>query len=253
VQVTMALARSVNDLGGRIHLDEPALGVTNGKSGSLVITSKRKISTGHVINAAGLYADRVADWFGMADDYAMMPFKGLYWYGSWPKGRLQRHVYPVPNPANPFLGVHLTVTVDGGVKIGPTAIPALWREDYGGLEGFNRRESADILRRYPDFLRSPHHKAGRLIASEVPKYSRRYLVRQASKLVPSITQRDFTQRGRVGVRAQMFHKPTRRLEMDFVLRGDSRSTHMLNAVSPAWTSALAMAEYVVDDIELRTR
>ena len=209
------------------------------------------VSAGHLINAAGLYADRVANWFGFAEDYRMLPFKGLYWYGSWPAGRLTRHVYPVPDPANPFLGVHLTVTVDGRAKIGPTAIPALWREDYGGVHGFDAREFAQISAQYPAFLTSPHHKAATLIRSEVPKYVRQVLVRQASALVPSVRPADFRTRGRVGVRAQMFHVPSRRLEMDFVVRGDEASTHVLNAVSPAWTSALAMAEHVVTGMESR--
>lgn len=251
VEVTKALAEDFVSRGGELALDERAEsgGATN--AGVKVGTSRGTITAGHLVNAAGLYADRVANWFGMADDYRVLPFKGLYWYGSWPKGRLQRHVYPVPNPANPFLGVHLTVTVDGSPKIGPTAIPALWREDYGGVRGCDTREFGQIVRSYPSFLASPHHNAARLIADEVPKYSRRHLVRQAARLVPSVNQTDFRVRGRVGVRAQMFHLPTKRLEMDFVVRGDGQSTHMLNAVSPAWTSALAMAEYVVDDIERR--
>ena len=253
VKVTRALAASITELGGEVALGEPATSATKCGTSVSIETPKRAVSVGHLVNAAGLYADRVANWFGMADDYRMMPFKGLYWYGSWPKGRLRRHVYPVPNPANPFLGVHLTVTVDGRAKIGPTAIPALWREDYGGVHGFRGRDFIEIMTNYPSFLRSPHHSAARLIADEVPKYSRRYLVRQASKLVPSVKTQDFRLRGRVGVRAQMFHLPTRRLEMDFVVRGDAHSTHMLNAVSPAWTSALAMAEYVVEDVHKRMR
>jgi L-2-hydroxyglutarate oxidase LhgO len=206
---------------------------------------------GHVVNTAGLQADRVARWFGMCDDYAMLPFKGLYWYGSWRPGRLQRHVYPVPDARDPFLGVHLTVTVDGRAKIGPTAIPALWREDYGGRHGFSPTDLAEIARLYPRFLGSPHHDVPGLIRAEVPKSYRRHLVAQARRLVPSVRAEDFTERGRPGVRAQLLHLPTRRLEMDFVVRGDQHSTHLLNAVSPAWTSALAVAEHVVTDMMVR--
>ena len=256
VAVTQALAKNVVELGGEVSLGESALGlvergVTSNTAAIELKTNRRVVSAAHLVNAAGLYADQVANWFDMAGDYKMMPFKGLYWYGSWPSGYLTRHVYPVPNPANPFLGVHLTVTVDGRAKIGPTAIPALWREDYGGVKGFSAEELVAVAAAYPGFLRSPHHDAWALIRDEVPKYSRRVLVKQASALVPDARPEDFRIRGRVGVRAQMFHIPTRRLEMDFVVRGDSRSTHMLNAVSPAWTSALAMAEHVVDDMELR--
>jgi len=161
---------------------------------------------------------------------------------------LQRHVYPVPDPRNPFLGVHLTVTVDGRAKIGPTAIPALWREDYGGVGGANPGELWDVARTFPRFLTSKHHDVPGLLRTEFPKYSRSYLVKQASALVPSVRPRDFTERGKPGVRAQLLHVPTGKLEMDFVVQGDASSTHMLNAVSPAWTSSLAVADYVVAGI-----
>lgn len=249
--VVEALAARVEERGGVVRRGAAVTGGGAIPGGVVLGTSLGKVRARHVINAAGLYADRVAAWFDMCDDYVMLPFKGLYWYANWPAGRLQRHVYPVPDPRNPFLGVHLTVTVDGRAKVGPTAIPALWREDYGGVSGVRFDEMADVLKAFPRFLRSPHHDVAGLIRTEVPKYSRRHLVQQARTLVPSVDPRDFTERGRVGVRAQLFHMPSRRLEMDFVVRGDERSTHMLNAVSPAWTSALAVADHAVSDLKRR--
>lgn len=245
VAVVEALAQRVRDRGGLIHLGEA---VVAAGPGWLRTSRANRVGVGHLINAAGLYADVVARWFDVGTEYRMLPFKGLYWYGSWAPGRLTRHVYPVPDPRNPFLGVHLTVTVDGRAKIGPTAIPALWREDYGGVRGLRPRESASILAAYPGFLRSDAHDAVGLIRTELPKYSRRHLVEQARALVPSVRSADFTERGRPGVRAQLLHKPTGRLEMDFVVREGDRSTHVLNAVSPAWTSALAVAAYVIDHL-----
>jgi L-2-hydroxyglutarate oxidase LhgO len=244
VAVVEALAARVRDRGGEVRLGTPVIEAGPG----WVRTPYQRIEVGHIVNAAGLYADRVAHWFGVGEDYAMLPFKGLYWYSSWPAGRLQRHVYPVPDPRNPFLGVHLTVTVDGRTKVGPTAIPSLWREDYAGLRGIKPSEFAGIARLYPRFLRSSHHDVPGLVRSEVPKYSRRYLVGQASALVPSVRTEDFRERVRVGVRAQLLHVPTGRLEMDFVVEPGERSTHVLNAVSPAWTSSLAMAEWIVERI-----
>ena len=123
-EVVTALASRVRERGGLVHL---ASTVTAGGPGLLTVNSTR-VHARHIVNAAGLQADRVARWFGMCDDYVMLPFVGLYWRGSWAPGRLRRQVYPVPDPRNPFLGVHATVTVDGTVKIGPTAIPGLWRE-----------------------------------------------------------------------------------------------------------------------------
>jgi len=246
VAVVEALAARVRERGGEVRLGTPVIEAGPG----WIRTPHHRIDVGHTINAAGLNADRVARWFGVGEDYAMLPFKGLYWYSSWPAGRLQRHVYPVPDPRNPFLGVHLTVTVSGRTKVGPTAIPSLWREDYGGVRGIHASEMAGIARLYPRFLRSPHHDVPGLVRTELPKYSRRHLVAQARALVPSVNADDFRERGRVGVRAQLLHVPSGKLEMDFVVGPGERSTHVLNAVSPAWTSSLAMAEWIVARIEV---
>ena len=242
--VVRALADRVRTRGGQVRLGTEVTGAGEG----FVQVGREMLQAGHVINAAGLYADRVAHWFGVGKEYRMLPFKGLYWYGNWEPGRLQRHVYPVPDPRNPFLGVHLTVTVDGRAKIGPTAIPALWREDYGGLGNLSVPEVWQVVRTFPKFLTSPHHDVPDLVRTELPKYLRRHMVSQAAELVPSVYAADFTKRGRPGVRAQLLHLPTKKLEMDFVVRSGPSSTHILNAVSPAWTSALAVADYVVDGI-----
>ncbi|MBU6280267.1 MAG: L-2-hydroxyglutarate oxidase [Actinomycetales bacterium] len=247
IAVARALANRVRDRGGQVRLGARVTGAAPG----VVEVAGECLTAGHIINAAGLYADRVAHWFGVGEEYRMLPFKGLYWYGNWAPGRLQRHVYPVPDPRNPFLGVHLTVTVDGRAKIGPTAIPALWREDYGGLGNLSLSESWQVARTFPKFLTSPHHDVPGLVRTELPKYLRRHMVNQAAELVPSVRAADFTKRGRPGVRAQLLHLPTKKLEMDFVVRSGPSSTHVLNAVSPAWTSALAVAEYIINGIWTR--
>lgn len=239
-----ALAGRVRRRGGVLRLGAEVVGAGPG----WVQLRDERLSVGHLVNAAGLQADRVARWFGMCDDYAVLPFKGLYWYGNWAAGRLQRHVYPVPDQRNPFLGVHLTVTVDGRAKIGPTAMPALWRESYGGVRGASGRDVAEMARLLPRFLRSRHHDVPALLRAELPMLWRRVLVDRARGLVPSVRPADFTERGRPGVRAQLFHLTESRLEMDFVVRGDEHSTHVLNAVSPAWTSSLAFAEHVVTEL-----
>ena len=243
--VVAALADRVRERGGRVVLGSA---VTGAGPGWVMSMREGRVAAGHILNAAGLYADTVAQWFGFGQDYRMLPFKGLYWYGNWTPGRLQRQVYPVPDPRNPFLGVHVTVTVDGRAKIGPTAIPALWREDYGGVSGLRGNELWDVVRSYPRFLTSKHHDVPGLLRAELPKYARPYLVKQAAALVPSVRSADFTERGKPGVRAQLLHVPSGKLEMDFVVEGDQYSTHMLNAVSPAWTSSLAVADYVVERI-----
>jgi (S)-2-hydroxyglutarate dehydrogenase len=241
--VITALGARVQERGGRVVLGSSVRAAGPG----WVTTSEGYRSVGHVVNAAGLHADTVGRWFGVGEEYRMLPFKGLYWYGSWPAGRLQRHVYPVPDPRNPFLGVHLTVAADGRAKIGPTAIPALSREAYSGVAGLSAGEAWQVARTLPRFLASPHHDAKSLIASEMPKYLHSHLVKEAAQLVPSVRPEDFRTKGRAGIRAQLFDTRRNRLEMDFVVRPGPRSTHVLNAVSPGWTTALAMAREVVAD------
>ncbi|MEK7722623.1 MAG: FAD-dependent oxidoreductase, partial [Elusimicrobiota bacterium] len=100
----------------------------------------RLIRAERIINAAGLYADKIARDFGFSKNYAIIPFKGIYLKYSGAAAPLKVNVYPVPNLKNPFLGIHYTVAVDGRVKLGPTAIPAFWRENYEGLDNFKPAE-----------------------------------------------------------------------------------------------------------------
>ena len=127
-----------------------------------------------------------------------------------------------------------------------SAIPALWRENYGGLSGFSAREVAQTAVGLAGLARSRHHDLWSLVRSEIPKHLRRNLVSQVRALVPDLDPAAVTVRGAPGVRAQLFDTATRRLEMDFVVRAAPGSTHLLNSVSPAWTSSLAVAAYTVD-------
>jgi L-2-hydroxyglutarate oxidase LhgO len=233
------------ELGGEISYGT----LVSGISGNRLDTSNGEFHAGHIVNASGLYADKIAAMFGFGSRYTMLPFLGLYIYAPKLKGTLKRHIYPTPDPRNPFLGVHLTTTVDGSVKVGPTAIPVLSREQYSLTSGFNAKEFFQILGTYPKFALSPHHDVLSLLRTELPKLSRRVLVRQAKKLAPSIKLEDFTQVGKPGIRAQLFDLQDKKLEMDFVVEGDTNSTHVLNAVSPAWTSCISFSKFVVDQMQ----
>lgn len=209
------------------------------------------IEAGYTVNAAGLYADRIARAFGFAEHYAILPFKGLYLYGGEQAPPLRMHVYPVPDLDMPFLGVHFTVTVDGRCKIGPTAFPAPWREAYRGLSRFDAREAAEVAKGGLALLSDGSFRRHAL--REARKLSRRQLVREARALVPDARLRDFSRWGRPGIRAQLFDTAERALVMDFHFEGDEKSLHILNAVSPAFTSSFAFASLVVDEIERQTR
>ncbi|MHB8878396.1 MAG: L-2-hydroxyglutarate oxidase [Myxococcaceae bacterium] len=220
-----------------------------GRDGQQVRTSRGRIAAGYVVNAAGLYADRVARAYGFAQHYRILPFKGLYLYSDEPPGALRVHVYPVPNLRQPFLGVHFTVQVDGRAKIGPTALPAFWREQYGGLSGFRPGELLDIAARGAALFLGAGFDFRRLAFEELSKRSRGKLVRLAGELLEGVREEHYRTWGKPGIRAQLLDTRTRALEMDFVFEGDDRSMHVLNAVSPGFTCSMPFAEYVCDAIE----
>jgi len=219
-----------------------------GHSGRTVKTSRGVVDPGYVVNAAGLYADRLARQFGFSARYRILPFKGLYLYSNEPAGSLRTNVYPVPDLRNPFLGVHFTVTSEGKTKIGPTAIPALWREQYRGFERFSLGEFAEVAIRGLGLIGHAGFEFRRLALEEVMKYSRRRMVSLASELVEGVKLDHYTTWGNPGIRAQLLDVKKRRLEMDFVVEGDERSIHVLNAVSPAFTCSLPFSDYVCDQI-----
>jgi L-2-hydroxyglutarate oxidase LhgO len=204
---------------------------------------------GYVVNAAGLYADRVARDFGFSEDYRILPFKGIYLYSDEPAGAIRTNIYPVPDLRNPFLGVHFTLLVDGRAKIGPTAIPAFWREQYKGFGNFKFDEFAEIIFRDLGLLFFSGFDFKRLAVEETLKYYRPRLVNLASTLLDNVRLENFRHWGKPGIRAQLLNIKNRKLEMDFVIQSDSRSLHVLNAVSPAWTCAQPFAKYVCDKIE----
>ncbi|HEY5932262.1 MAG TPA: L-2-hydroxyglutarate oxidase [Nitrospira sp.] len=223
--------------------------VYRGRANGNVRTNQAGIEAGYVVNAAGLYADKIAMDYGFSEKYRILPFKGLYLYSDEPPGAIRTNIYPVPDLRNPFLGVHFTITADGKAKIGPTAIPALWRENYGGLGNVNFREFVEVASRGLGLLTGAGFDFRRLAMEEIAKYSRSKMVSLASVLADGVAERNYQQWGRPGIRAQLLDITKKKLEMDFVLEGDNRSMHVLNAVSPAFTCSLPFASHVCDQID----
>ena len=227
-----------------VHFNTPYLGGQNRE----VRTAQGLFSCGYLVNAAGLQADRVAHAYGFGLRYHILPFKGLYLYVDEPALQLATHIYPVPNLSNPFLGTHFTKTVDGRIKIGPTAIPAFWREQYQGFSRFSWTELFDIVGRQAGLFLHSAFDFKRLALSELRKYHVPYLLNQAAELVHGLSPQTKVTWGKPGIRAQLLDVQEKRLEMDFVLEGDAQSMHVLNAVSPAFTCCRPFSRHVVDEI-----
>nr|WP_321256927.1 L-2-hydroxyglutarate oxidase [uncultured Pseudodesulfovibrio sp.] len=209
-----------------------------------VLTSEGPIRYSLFINAAGAYSDTVAHAFGIAKNYRLLPFKGIYHKLKKPAAnKINGSIYPVPNIKNPFLGVHFTRSVHGDVYVGPTAIPAFGRENYGILKGLDT-EFLSIL--FQDLNLFIENEKFRQVALEEPrKYFFKYFFRDAAKLVKHITANDFISTSKAGIRPQLINTDTHELVMDFVIKRHDNTVHILNSISPAFTSSMYFAELTV--------
>lgn len=216
---------------------------TGRAAGGAVHTSEGAVRPGQVVNAAGGHALRVAAAWGIGDRYRLVPFRGAYLVGSAHAPRIRACVYPVPDLGMPFLGVHLTTSPGGVVRIGPTALPA-WGPDSTWRWADLPRASwaqVELLWRNPALRRHA--------LAEVRKLMPGALVQAARRLARGIDGRHFTSSGRAGIRAQLVHRPSGALVSDFVVAHGPRSVHVLNAVSPAFTCAFPFAEQVCDELD----
>jgi (S)-2-hydroxyglutarate dehydrogenase len=211
-----------------------------------------RISYGHAVNTAGLHADTVAHRFGVGERYTLLPFKGIYWKLDPASGIAIRHlVYPVPDLRVPFLGVHTTTAIDGTVYLGPTAVPAFGRENYRGLQGVGPAELSRILGHLGMQYVSGRNGFRRLAWQEGRRYFKRWFAEAARQLLPRLEPRHLLPSDKVGIRAQMLDRTSGELVTDFVVEAGPASTHVLNAISPAFTSAFPFARHVVEANILR--
>ncbi len=244
IEICQTLKKDILDLGITIRLNE---GYKKRLSNNLIMTEKGKIiEAGKIINCAGLYADKIAKDYGFCKDFTIIPFKGIYLKYTFEDKPVRVNIYPVPNILNPFLGVHYTVTVDGGIKIGPTSMPAFWRENYSGFENFKILEFISIMIYEVKLFLTNAFGFRALAFYEILKYRRSHFTGLAGGLVRGINTKGFNQWAKPGIRAQLLNTKTLELVDDFIVQGDKNSIHILNAVSPAFTSSFPFTKWVID-------
>ena len=200
-------------------------------SGNRVKCGNNIIKFNYIVNAAGAFSEKIASAFGFSHKYKVLPFKGTY--RKLRKESLHlvnSNIYPVPDLNNPFLGVHLTKSIDGEVYAGPTAIPAFSRENYGIFEKLDTES-------FPIFLRDCYllfsDRNFRISAvNEIKKYFDTYFWKEAKLLIPSLRKEDLIVSNKVGIRPQLVDWKSKKLEMDFVILQDANSIHTLNSISP---------------------
>jgi 2-hydroxyglutarate dehydrogenase len=244
--VAASLADDVEALGGTVHLSCPVVAAAKGGSGMSLTTSRGRNLGARAVFCAGLQADRLARMCGLEGGPRIVPFRGGYLKLKARISHLVRgNIYPVPDPDLPFLGAHLTRTFDGSVLIGPTAMPVLDRHGYGlwSFKPRDARESAGWPGTWRLVRRHPRATAREAVHSVSP----RSLVREARRMLPGLSARDVI-RGPAGVRAQALDREGNLVD-DFLVESTGCALHVLNAPSPAATSALAIARLVTGRLE----
>jgi (S)-2-hydroxyglutarate dehydrogenase len=239
--VTTALARSLERRGGKVVTGARVFQVKRDAAEVVVESAAGPHRARLVINCAGLQADRVARLCGAQPDVLIVPFRGEY-YHLVPERRdlVRTAIYPVPDPALPFLGVHLTRSVGGEVHAGPNAVLAWARHGYRRRDVSLRDLAGTLV--YPGFWRmaARHWRAG--VAEMARSFSKAAFLRALQRLVPALQAEDLVP-GASGVRAQAVDRAGRLVD-DFHILETPGAVHVLNAPSPAATASLAIGRAV---------
>ena len=241
--ICLKLVDLIAERGGELRLSTGVKAIHTGRSECVLETSRNPLSARRIVNCAGLQSDRMARLAGVKVSARIVPFRGEY-YELKPERRylVRNLVYPVPDPNFPFLGVHFTRMIDGGVHAGPNAVLSLKREGYHRTS-FDVRDFFETAS-YPGFWRfaAKHARAG--LGEAYRSLSKPAFVRSLQKLIPEVNEHDLVS-GEAGVRAQALY-PDGGLVDDFLIITNQRTVNVCNAPSPAATASLEIGRYVAE-------
>ena len=247
IDVIDCLQRELKEKGVKIFLNMKDWEIKI-KNKTVLLSNGNKILFGHIINATGLQADKVAHKFGVGMQYSLLPFKGYYWkLKKNSPFKINTNLYPVPDLNVPFLGIHFTPNYNNSeVYIGPTATPAFGRYNYNFFEGIEPLMAfsniAKMAKQYflnkEGFRRYGNEQA---LLAFPPLF-----LKAAKELVPSLAANDIEPSNKVGIRSQLYNNSEQKLVNDFLCLNGPNSTHILNAISPAFTSSFELADLIID-------
>jgi L-2-hydroxyglutarate oxidase LhgO len=244
--VNQSLAEKFQNLGGKFYFDQKASLELKNNAVELVLNSKI-FKTEIIINSSGAAAASLAKQVGVGREFVCLPFLGSYWKTKQNSQSPKRLIYPVPNPVNPFLGVHTTNTLTGDIKIGPTAFPVIGKEQYKITNGFNLSEFREFIIASKSMLNSKSMDFKSLAITELLNQFKVKVVASSRYLSDTIKLNSGWSKHPAGIRAQIVNLENNSLEMDYIVRSDKNTVHVLNAVSPGWTSALPFGRWVVEN------
>ncbi|MFA8440119.1 L-2-hydroxyglutarate oxidase [Pueribacillus sp. YX66] len=242
-EVAKTFKKMIVDHGGEIRLSTTVEAIAECNDGVTLDTNKGTIQACYMINCAGLHSDRIANMVGLETDMKIVPFRGEYYELVKEKEYLVNHlIYPVPNPNFPFLGVHFTRMINGGVHAGPNAVLAFRREGYKKTD-IHMKDLFEVLT-YSGFWKMaiPNVKEG--LHEMVRSFSKKAFLKSLQRLIPDIEENDIIPSD-AGVRAQAL-KSDGSLVDDFAIFQSERSLHVCNAPSPAATASLMIGNEIVN-------
>jgi len=220
--------------------------ITSAKN-QIMMSDGAVLSYGHLFNCAGLQSDRVAHSFGIGRRYTMLPFRGNYWaLKKSAPFNFNRNLYPVPDLEVPFLGVHVTPSIDGTVYLGPTAVPALGRENYKGVENIELFSTLSFMRHMAVQL-AKDNKMRHYIKEQAFEWMPNRFYDAARQIIPKLMPEHIQRSSKSGIRPQLYDLEMKDLVQDFVLLHGENSTHIVNAISPAFTSSFELADHILDN------
>lgn len=210
---------------------------------STASVNNNRYQYGVLVNTAGQYSDKIAHMCDVGTQYTLIPFRGEYYkLKNNSKIHLNHLVYPVPDLNIPFLGVHSVTTIQGETYFGPSAVPALGREHYSGFKGINLRDASSTLTHISSMYLLNKQGLRRYTHEEIGRFLKFNFVKAARKLVPNLKMNALKSCDKVGIRAQLYDTNDKKLITDFLIEKKYNTVHVLNAVSPAFTSAFSMAK-----------
>ena len=241
VAVTNKYADLIREKGGEIKTDSKLTSVKKDGSDLILLTEQEEYRTKFIVNCGGLQSDRIAKLFGVDPKLQIIPFRGEYYQLKKEKQYLVKNlIYPVPDPQFPFLGVHFTRMINGGVEAGPNAVLAFKREGYKKTD-FSFRDILE-MKLYSGFwkMAAKYYKMG--FQEFRRSFSKELFVKSLQKLIPEI-QYDDIEIGGAGVRAQALERDGKLVD-DFRIVEAERMVHVLNAPSPAATASLSIGKTI---------
>ncbi len=246
--VCRRLAARIEEAGGTILTNARVTALTVNSHATVIASLAGEVATQYVVNCAGLYCDRVTEMSGVKPEAKIVPFRGEYFELVPSAEHLCRNlIYPVPDPAFPFLGVHFTRMALGGVECGPNAVLAFAREGYH-LSDVNVRDLVESLT-YPGFIRMAARNWRMGMGELWRSISKRAFVKSLMRLVPEI-RAEHLHAAPAGVRAQALSRDGSLVD-DFAIQESERVVNVLNAPSPAATASLNIGRLIVERLSKR--